>query len=383
MIPFTINVYERGAGGAPTTSAIDNLARSADSLEWTIADQFGFESLTTQFTGTPDEALMWFGRLGCGVAVFGPGAERCWEGLISEVVVTAGAESHSRGIDGMGNRWEVRYTTSLGVSLSTGASSNTSSAGVYGTRDQITSISGSTSTGAQQLRAQLLAARAWPQRRPSSEVATGADAGQMTIGIHCVGWYDTLGWVNTSRTDTTTEETTVQVGDLIGTSSPGIGATNAFLSTTEARITASGISDTRFIDEDTPYRAKIEALLSQGNSSGQRFAWGVYEGRQFVNEVWAGATPSTLHYVRWLGGGVITNPQGGIVDPWNIRPNRMYQVAEFAYSATRSTEQDGTGRYYVARVRFAVDASGVRVGLEPGEVDDLSARLARIGRAAR
>ena len=184
MIPFTINVYERGAGGAPTTSAIDNLARSADSLEWTIADQFGFESLTTQFTGTPDEALMWFGRLGCGVAVFGPGAERCWEGLISEVVVTAGAESHSRGIDGMGNRWEVRYTTSLGVSLSTGASSNTSSAGVYGTRDQITSISGSTSTGAQQLRAQLLAARAWPQRRcllPKRSTSTISTAPKPTI----------------------------------------------------------------------------------------------------------------------------------------------------------------------------------------------------------
>jgi len=380
---FTIAIYDRGAGGAPTAILVDNLARAAESLEWTISDQFGFESARTQFTGTPDEGVGYFGRLGCGVVIYGPGAERCWEGLITEVVITAGGESHSRGIDGMGNRWNVRYTTSLGVSLATGTSAETDSSAVYGVRDQIASISGSTSTGAQALRAQLLAARAWPVRHPSSEVTTGADAGTLTIGIGMSGWYDTPGWVQTSRTDTSNDVTTDQVIDLIAASGVGIGVTNAFLATTSARITASGISDTMFIEADTTYRAKIEALLSQGNSAGSRLAWGVYEGRQFVVEPWAGATPSTIHSVRWLGSGLITNPQGGIIDPWNVRPNAMYQVAELADGATRSVEQDGTGRYYVARTSFRADGSGMGVRCEPGEVDDLTARFARLGRSAR
>jgi len=87
--------------------------------------------------------------------------------------------------------------------------------------------------------------------------------------------------------------------------------------------------------------------------------------------------------VRWLGSGLITNPQGGIIDPWNVRPNAMYQVAELADGATRSAEQDGTGRYYVARTSFRADGSGVSVRCEPGEVDDLTARFARLGRSAR
>lgn len=383
MLPFVLSIYERGALGVPTATVIDNLARVAESLDWTISDQFGFESASVTFTAAPDDVLTWFGRLGCGITIFGPGAERCWEGLLIEVTGTFGGESHSRSLDGMANRWDVRYTTVNGVSLATGSASETDSTSVYGTKDSTASISGATSTAAQNLRAQLLAARAWPQRRPTSEVSTNAGAGEMSVTLTFAGWYSTLDWVLTSRTDTTSEATTTQLAALIGNVSPGIGATNAFLSTSTARILASGISDTRFIEDGTTYRSKIETLLSQGNSSNQRFAWGVYEGRQFVNEVWAGAAPGTLHYVRWLGSGMITNPQGGIIDPWNVRPNAMYQVADLADSATRSVEQDGTGRYYVARTRFHADRSAISVACEPSEVDDLSARFARLGRSSR
>lgn len=384
MIPFNLIVYDRGAGGAPSTTAIDNLSRAAQSVEWTISDQFGFESASISFVGTPDDAPIWFARLGCGIAIFGPGAERCWEGQLIEASVTLGQETHSRSLDGMYNRWTVRYTTVNGVSLAAAADDNTESTAIYGVKQSVASISGATSTAATNLQAQLLSAKAWPQRRPSSEVSTNAGAGEMLITLTFAGWYSTLDWVLASRTDTTAESTTDQLADLIATSGVGIGATNAFLSTTEARIVASGITDTRFIEEDTTYRAKIEGMLSQGNSSNQRLAWGVYEGRQFVNEVWAGATPGTLHYVRWLGSGVITNPQGGMIDPWNIRPNRMYQVAELADGSTRSVEQDGTGRYYVARVRFHADrGGGMGVACEPSDVDDLSARFARLGRSSR
>lgn len=383
LIPFTINVYERGASGAPTVNQIDNLARCVQQLDWTISDQFGFESATAQFTGTPDDAMVWFGRLGCNCVIFGPSAERCWEGQLVEAQVTMGQEQHSRSLEGMANRWDVRYTTVNGVSLALGVSSNTDSTGIYGTKDDIATLDGVNSTEATNIQAQILAAKAWPVRRPASEIATGLDAGQISITLRFAGWYDTLAWIMTSRNDSTSEATTTQLGDLISASGVGIGVTNAFLSTLTTRITASGINASRFIAENTTYRQKIEALLSQGNSSNQRLAWGVYEGRQFVVEAWAGATPSTLQYIRWLGSGVITNPAGGIIDPWNVRPNAMYQVSNFSDSATRSAEQNGTGRYYVARVQFRIDANGYSVSCEPTDVDDLSARLARLGRTPR
>jgi hypothetical protein len=187
----------------------------------------------------------------------------------------------------------------------------------------------------------------------------------------------------TSRTDTTTEDTTTQLGDLIGTGASGIGATNPFLSTTTARITGSGILATRFIEPNTTFRQKIESLLAQGNSTNQRYAWGVYEGRQFVVDVWAGATPSTVSYVFWSQSNVLTASQGGIIDLWNARPNAMCTVPGLIDGATRSTESDGTHRYYVARTKFASSAGGYSLNLEPGVSDDLSAQLNRFGRSPR
>lgn len=381
-MPLGISIYERGPGGAPTTNEIDNVARIAESIEWSITDAFGFESCTVSFTGTPADLQVWFARLGCGIVVWGPAAERCWEGLLMTVEGQFGDERHSRSLEDMANRWDVKYTTANGVPLSAGTAGNTASQALYGVKDAVTTINTATATAAQQLRAQLLAVHSWPVRSSSSQLQVNSGAAQMTITLTFAGWYTTLDWVFTSRTDSTTEVTTLQVAALIGASSPGIGATNAFLSTSTARITASGISDTRTIDAGTTYRAKIEQLLAQGNAGGQGLTWGVYEGRTFVVDLWAGATPNQLDYVRWLSG-YLTTPGGGIVDPWNVRPNRMCQVADMNDATARSAEQDAGGRFYVSRVTFRLDASGPSISLEPGADADLAARIARMGRAAR
>lgn len=385
MLPFVISIYERGALGIPTASVIDNIARVADELTWSISDQFGFESASVSFLAPPDQASVWFGRLGCAMVVFGPGGERCWEGQLTTVNVVLGGEEHSRSLDGMANRWSVQYTENNRVSLSTGTSTNTDSAELYGTKDGIATVSSATPTGAQNIRAQLLATKAWPIRKASAKLSQtrSTQTKLAEITVRFVGWYDTLKWVLTSRTDTTNEDTTTQAVALIGTASPGIGATNNFLSTTSARIATSGILDTRLIEANTTYLQKIESLLSQGNSSNQRFAWGVYEGRQFVVEAWAGATPTTIAYVFWPDRNTITNLQGGIIDLWNVRPNAMVAVPAMIDGATRGVEQDGTGRYYAARTTFRMTTSGYGLTIEPGESDDLTAQLARFGRTPR
>lgn len=381
MLPFVIQMYNREIGGVPSVTPYANLSAVAQSLEYTISDQFGFESATVTLRGGPREVMEWFGRLGSNMTIFGPGAERCWEGLLVGVEGTLGDERQQRSLDAMANRWRVRYTTVNGVQATTATASNAASVSRFGTKDGIESFSNLTSTAAENMRAALVGSeRSWPVRRPSSTAATGTPGGAPDIVLTFAGWYSTLDWVMTSRTDTTTEATTTQVGALIGTSSPGIGATNAFLSTSTARIAASGISGTRYIAPETTYRQKIEDLLRQGNSSGQRLAWGVYEGRTFVVETWAGAAPANVTYRRSLASGQLTDRYGNRIDAWNVRPNAIYEIGDLIDSIAESNEPDAPHRYYVARTRFRIDRSGLSIDLEPLQSDSLDARLARLVR---
>lgn len=384
MIPFTVNVLERGAAGVPLANVIDNVAPDADSIEWTIADMFGFESCAIPLAGDEADASVWFGRLGCGVAVYGPDAETCWEGRLLEVTYTQGDEKDSRSLDGVKNKLAVAYTNENGGTATGSPVTNSASTSVYGTAEGRLSLNDATSTAATNFATQYLTRAAWPVRRPAQTVGRPYQQRPGRIDLKFEGWYGTLGLVALARTDTTTEQTTAQVGALIGTSSPGIGATNPWLSTSTARIAASGVNDTRKTSDNTTYRQKIEALLAQGNSSGQRLAWGVYEGRTFVVEVWAGTTPYSTDYRRGTYTQGLLNPSGADVALWNVRPNKMFERMGVVDTVVRSTEADTGSRFAVARVRFRCEASGLMtVQLEPSEVNDFTARQARLTRGVR
>jgi hypothetical protein len=371
---LTPTLYKRGAAGIPSTSLmLPDIRGSLTSIGWSITDQFGFESADLTIVGGVEEFLSWANELGASLLIFGPNAQTCWEGQLTEVSATLGQERHSRSLDGMANRVNCRYTTVNGVPGSTGSSSDTTSQALYGIKDGIVSLNVTTSTGATALRDRTLDKRRFPVRRPSSTAATG-DLGGIEITLHFTGWYGTLDWVLTSSSTTATAVTSTQVGTLL----TNIAAVNAFISTSTANIAASGVSDTQFIAADTTYRSKIEDLLGQGTSGPYRYAWGVYDDRVFAAQVWAGATPSTITYRRPLGSGMVMNSAGAVVDPWDLRPNAMYQIDDLLELNPASNEQDSAARYYVARTTFRMDSSGFSATLEPSDSDDLSAQLLRL-----
>lgn len=377
MIGLKPTIYQRGAGGIPSTS-VQLLTPKLTSIDWTIVDMGGFESATLAFTGTIEDALFWFDQLMASLVISGPDAETCWEGYLTQVDATLGQETHSRSLDGMGNRVRVRYTTRTGVAGVTPTVSDTTSQGIYGVRDYVEGFPGVESTAATNRANALLSEKRWPTKRPSSAIQTGS-LGSIEIRLIFAGWYYTLDWVLTSRSSTTSTSTTTQVGALIAASGVGIGVTNAFLNTATTNIVASGISDTEYIDADTPYRDKIETLLQQGNGT-NRYSWGVYEDRTFYADAWAGATPTTVAYRRHLNQAKILNSAGAVVLPWQVRPNTMYEIVELLDVNPRSNEPDAAGRYYVARVSFHADRSTIGVRLEPSDSNDLDAQLARYNR---
>lgn len=363
-----------GTGGIPTTSVDPGLtlAGRITAYEHTIAATFGFESCRMNLATNRDEALFWLGKLMTGLIVYGPDAETVWEGFLTSVDVTLGQKQRSVSLEPMANRMRTRYTTVNGVNGVTATLSDTASQALYGIKDGVLSLGTASAADAANKNAMALAVRKNPKMTPTSRTASG-DLGAVQVSLTFAGWYATLGWLFTSSASTTQTTTTTQVQSLT-TAANGV---NAFLSTDYTFITASGITATEYIASDTTYLQKIEELLKQGNSSNQRLAWGIYEGRRWVIDAWAGATPGTLTYRERTDTAAITDAAGGEIAPWNIRPNAMLETSDLLDPGPVSTAQDAASRCYIERVTCRIDQSGWGVDLEPEASNSLDAILTR------
>ncbi len=376
MIAVAISpqLYARGAGGVPDTSLpLPDLRNSLSRYTHTINVTGGFEGCTLEVETSLDEALDWLNNLGASIEVVGPDAQTLWEGFLSDVSIEVGAESISLSLDDCANAVRIRYQPGIGPQVSSAFVTDTTSIATYGRKELIWSGSGMTAASAAVLASTLLAQRARPLARRSGGTSTGERASSVRLTLGGTGWYYALGWLTTSNATTATAITTTQLQTLVA----AYNATNNFYSVDFTDVTGSGVSETQYIDPDTAYRARIEGLLALGNSSGQRLAYGVYEGRRWKVATWTGATPSTITYQRSLGDGQIRDSLGGVVDPWDVRPDAMYQVAELI-DPSQPVTSDSPSAFYVERVTCSIDRSGVSVRLEPAKSGELDVLLARI-----
>lgn len=380
------NLFQRGAGGVPD---ISNAAFIADlwprlaSYEDTISATFGFESCRMTLTVNLDEALYVMDNwLGCALEVWGDDADKGWEGRLSTVDLSVAGRQRSVSLDPMENRVRVRYTTFLGTPGSSSPTSDTASTGAYGTQDGVVSIANADSADAAALAAAVLAERAYPRPVGSSAVSLTAGpadgGGGVQLGLAFAGWYDTLGRVVVERADTSKEATTTQLATLLSNVSPGVAAVNAFISTSTAQIAATGVSYTRKIESDTSYRQAIETRLGLGDTSSERYTWGVGEDRTFYVRQWAGASPSTVGYRVRFGSGQVETSAGVVVPWWAVRPDVMLEDVDLLAVGVPSGAVDSPARFYVERVTRRVDASGVTVTFEPAAATGLTARVARM-----
>jgi hypothetical protein len=372
QLGLRLGIYERGAAGVPsTTQPVLDIAMVIDSYSHTIDHHIGFETMTTSFPCTLEDALDWLANgLMRSALVSGPDAEPVWEGFLETIEAQIGDEVRSVSVRDMANRVRVRYTNVLGEPDTIATASDTASQALYGTKDTVLALNESDSTEAGHFQIVMLARLKNPIAGPSATAQSGGGSGEVRLTLHFAGWYTTLDWVLTSDTSTTKTSTTTQVGTLLG----DIAAINAFIATVTANIVSSGITAVEYIEQDSSYRQKIESLLGRGNGANP-YAWGVYEDRTFHADVWAGATPDTITYQRHIGESVVRDSAGGIVAPWNVRPDAMYQVVELLDVAPVSGAKDSAARFYVGRVTCTIGDGSIALTLEPSEPSDLSAIL--------
>lgn len=372
-IGLRITIYHRGDAGVPSSSIFGDISSRVDSYQHTQTDSYGFESMQVSLKVTLDEALDWLNNgLMRSVIVSGPDAETVWEGYLSTVSAQIGQKPVTLSLDGMANRVRCVYTTVLGTPGSTSSTNDTGSQSLYGIKDRVESLDNSDATAAAYRAAIVLAALAYPKSREATQAMTGAQ-GDITLTLSFTGWYGALEWLVTSNSTTSTAVTTTQVGTLIS----GYAAINAFLSTSTVDVLASGISSPQKIEAQTTYRQAIEDRLKLGTGT-YPLAWGVYEDRAFHVSTWAGASPDVITYYERLGDSNIYTPGGGIVLPWDVRPNAISQVVDLLDVASIAIAPDAAARKYVGRVTCTISGDQVGVELQPSSMDDISTRLASL-----
>ena len=360
-IPLTVTVYDRGAAGAFGWQNPVSLAGRLTSYEDGIEARGGFVSLRISFRCSAAELKEWLDAgLLRGMRSYTPRGRLRWEGALVELKATIGPIVITRSLDDMANVLLVSYGSDAGGTGNTSAYSSAASIAEYGTKMLQADLSTTTATGAANWAQTELTKSAWPQR--TREVTLDGDGGgDITIELRAVGRYELLDWLLTSNTSTTTTATNTQAVALL----TAYNAVNAWFSTSAADIIATGHSDTEYIDPYTSYKEKLETLLSQGNSSKQALAWGIYEGGALTVKVWAGATPSTVSYYRDARDKTVRDPYGNVIDPWDVLPDAMVEDVAILGMAEDAAAIATETREYVARVGLRINSSGVQLTMEP------------------
>ena len=193
-IPLSINLFERGAGGIPTSQYVA-LPTLPNRYSHTITDRFGFESMSFSIPVSLDVAQDWLSNgVMRSVKVFSPDATVCWEGILTTISASIAQKRASASLERMANRVRCKYTTVLDTPGTTSTASNTTSQALYGIKDLAVPLDKATSTEAGYKRDRVLAEKALPRSADASEAKTGAQ-GDVTLELQFSGWYATLEWL--------------------------------------------------------------------------------------------------------------------------------------------------------------------------------------------
>lgn len=376
-LALTVPLFARGAAGVPTTALLgDDLNGRITSYEHTISDQFGFESASVGRNMTVADAILalntWLMRA---ASVYGPYGETLFEGFLATIEASFGVESRSVSLRPLANRITIKATDTNNAAFTTTPVNDTASQALYGIKEQIQSFEATDSTDATNKANRILA----EVKREQMQRTSAAETGQppplgANLRLTFDGYYSTLDWLTTENTTAATAVTTDQVKELLF----AYNAINAFFSTDQGQIVASGVSAPQLIAAETTYRKAIEDLLASGNSASSALAWGVYEDRAFQAVVSAKATPETITYRRYLADGRIYDRYNNVVPWWQVRPNAMYEVVDLLDIGADSAQQDAAGRSYIARVRFSASRDRLSLSLEGANGESVDKLLARI-----
>lgn len=186
--------YDRALSGTPLL-ANSGVEYKVNSLRWGVWGG----PITATITALGGEKALGdlFSRLRCPIEVVDEQGRVCWWGYVSGVRIRIGQLEVAVSLDQMANRVAVAYsyiepgTQTVGIRKTTAWVEDTSSQGIYGIKEFISSASGLADAVATARANVLLALRKLPQ---SSASYQGGSGNTVSAILECRGWWETLNW---------------------------------------------------------------------------------------------------------------------------------------------------------------------------------------------
>lgn len=377
-----------------------------DSVEWSVVPNGGEESCSINLASARNQGNLWLSVCGGDLKIFDATALRVFHGTIVTVEVNDGTRTSSLTTEGMANAIRVAFTKK-GKAITNARTTNDSSRALYFTRDLIYSVGEMTQAEADNTQARLLQALAWPFENTISGLTTSPGIGEASVAIQVRGWWHALGWAAASLKQINRSGTTL-TNQLIGNiefaafsnSTPtsygneqipvGTLGANSITFTGPAADSGTGPTGSAWpvTQGDETALESTERLLSRGDSSGKKLAYGInlrlYREVSVLTSiygarVWAGDSPTTIAYYVRSPGQLLGAHLCPI--PWTqARPDTMVQnLGTVVAIPLPSSAVDSNGRFWTARTTYRWQrGQGEALTLAPEGHQDLATVLARM-----
>jgi hypothetical protein len=261
--------------------------------------------------------------------------------------------------------------TVIGTRAKTTATNDTTSQALYGILQKVLSVGGSVPADAAKIQATYLKENANPET--SRSLNLGSEGGQsgVTITIDCLGYYHWLKTYVYNQTVTTgTINASAKIIAIIAAQ------LNSIISST-VNITSNTVQVPAFENDDYIAHNILQDVVNRGDSSDNRWLFGVYQDRKAYYNV----MPTNIEYILHLMDSAqkVESNIGAEIYPWNILPGKWLMFPDFLIGRTAETNPR-----YDPRCMFIEDVTYTMpwgLQLNGGKTTTLMQKLAKLGLA--
>ena len=378
LLPLII--YEPLASG--TAVVASQMAVKAESLRTVQTALGGYWELAFQIQGRQTQIEGWIdGGLARHVELYNPALVMIWEGFVNQVDANIGSLSLTRGpLLSMANKISCVYSTkdmsvtppAAGVREFSDWYDNADSQAKYGILEKVLSAGGAATGEPAQIAQTALAELKEPTSQETDNLESSA---RPSASITCLGYAHWMKKYTYTSTTEGTESATTKLENVI------TGDPNSFLSTDFTNIETNATVVGAFEAERRTAWNLAKGLAAVGDSSYDRWLFGLYAGRKVKYSV----MPTTTKYQRSL----IAPAQqlelystGGRVYPWDARPGEWAFYTDLLIGRTQPSDRRLDPRYlFIEQATFTVPWGLTLTGAKVARLDQLLAQMGLAGAA--
>ncbi len=361
----------------PVGNALISDSLRVDGLRVIWTANGGFWSLAFNLRGRQSEVEDWIDAgLGRQIELYSPDLILIWGGYASKISGNIGGLSIARGplIESVANKIQVAFSTvdylisppAVGVRDNTDWAEDTASQAKYGEIQRVVSLSGSTQTGAEQVRDTILGEMAEPVSDETDNIGSSAET---SVTVECLGW---VHWLNAYTYFSTVGGLTTASAKLqlvLGADPNGI--FNADYGNIATNTTPTGSWDNKYRQA----WSVIKGINSLGDTSFNRYLFGVYADRKAKYN----ALPTTPKYQRALadpGQWLELFGSGGHINPWDVEPGEWTFYTDLLIGKSQPATLRLDPRYLlIEQAQFSAPWSLSLQGGKSARLDQLLAQM--------